>query len=91
MLVYAFVRIIIPYGARLLPLYVFAFACCVELLQYWKIIEILGLSGNAIARTVIGTSFSWMDIICYGAGCGVCWLCQQKLKLFSPNINNRNG
>ena len=72
MLVYCFIRMIIPEGVRLLPLYVFIFACVVELLQYLHFIEIVGLSGNLIARTVIGTSFSWIDIICYGIGCLLC-------------------
>jgi hypothetical protein len=72
MLVYCFIRMIIPEGVRLLPLYVFIFACVVELLQYLHFIEIVGLSGNPIARTVIGTSFSWIDIICYGIGCLLC-------------------
>ncbi|MDR0799216.1 MAG: DUF2809 domain-containing protein [Dysgonamonadaceae bacterium] len=71
-LVYVCVRIVFPYGIRLLPLYVFIFACGIEFIQYLQIIEVLGLSGNVIARTVIGTSFSWIDILCYGAGCLVC-------------------
>ena len=77
MLIYCFIRMIIPVGIRLLPLYVFIFACIVEFLQYLKFIEIVGLSGNPIARTVIGTSFSWIDIICYGVGCLVCWMFQR--------------
>ena len=78
MLVYCFVRILIPEGVRLLPLYVFIFACVVELLQYLNFIEIIGLSGNRIAQTVIGTSFSWIDIICYGICCLLCWYPIQK-------------
>jgi len=33
-----------------------------------NIIEILGLENNSFARIVIGTSFAWMDIICYCIG-----------------------
>jgi hypothetical protein len=69
MLVYCFVRIFIPAGYRLLPLYVFLFACLIEFLQYQNIIDRLGLTGNGVARTVIGTSFDWRDIVCYGIGC----------------------
>lgn len=75
-LIYCFVRIFIPKGMQLLPLYVFIFACGIEYLQYLNFVEIIGLSDNTIARTVIGTSFSWLDIICYGIGCLVCWLFQ---------------
>ena len=81
MLVYCFIRTILPVGIRLLPLYVFIFACVVEFLQYLHFIEIVGLSGNPIARTVIGTSFSWVDILCYGAGCLLCWIFQFKKPL----------
>jgi hypothetical protein len=68
-LVYCFIRIFFPSGIRLLSLYTFLFACLVEYMQYLHIIETLGLAGNAIARTVIGTSFDWRDILCYAAGC----------------------
>ena len=73
-LVYCFIRMIFPVGIRLLPLYVFIFACVVEFLQYLNFVEIIGLTDNQIARTVIGTSFSWIDIICYGLGCLICWI-----------------
>ncbi|MEE0928139.1 MAG: DUF2809 domain-containing protein [Acutalibacteraceae bacterium] len=37
--------------------------------QYINIAELLGLSDIAFFRIIVGTSFSWIDIICYGAGC----------------------
>ena len=77
MLVYCFVRMFFPVGIKLLPLYVFIFACVVEFLQYLNFIEVIGLSDNRIAQTVIGASFSWIDIICYGIGCLICWKIQQ--------------
>jgi len=77
MLVYCFIRMFLPVGIKLLPLYVFIFACTVEFLQYLNFIEVIGLSDNRIAQTVIGASFSWIDIICYGIGCLICWKIQQ--------------
>ena len=67
--VYAFVRIWIPQKCRLLPLYVFLFAVLVEVLQYFNIVRILGLSGSRFFRVLIGGTFDWKDIACYGAGC----------------------
>ena len=67
--VYCFVRIWIPERFRLMPLWVFLFAVFVEVLQYVRIVEILGVQDNAFLRTVIGTSFSWGDILCYTVGC----------------------
>ena len=74
MLIYCFVRSIFISGIKRLPLYIFIFAIEIELLQYINFVEIMGLSDNALARTIIGTSFSWIDIICYGIGCLVCYL-----------------
>lgn len=68
-LVYCFVRIFVPDKYRLMPLYVFLFACFIEGLQYLDIVKVMGLEQNRIMRTVIGSVFDWKDIFCYGAGC----------------------
>lgn len=70
-LLYTFVRIFLPEGVRLLPLYIFLFAAGVEVLQYFRIAEVLGLSDNRILSVVIGSVFDVKDIICYGVGCGI--------------------
>ena len=67
--IYFFVRIFVTESCRLLPLYIFVFAVGVEVLQYFRIVERMGLEGNIFLRTLIGTSFDWMDILCYGIGC----------------------
>ena len=64
-----FCRIFFPRGIRLLPLYVFLFAAAVEIGQYFGIVHLLGLSGNPFFRTLIGTTFSAADLVCYGVGC----------------------
>lgn len=69
--VYCFVRIWIPERVRLMPLWVFLFAVCVEVLQYFRIVEVLGVENNTFLRTLIGTSFAWEDILCYAVGCAV--------------------
>lgn len=68
-LLYTFVRIFLPEGVRLLPLYIFLFAAGVEVLQYFRIAEVLGLSDNKILSVVVGSVFDWKDIVCYGVGC----------------------
>lgn len=70
-LIYTFVRMLLPEGVRLLPLYIFLFAAGVEVLQYFKIAEVLGLSDNRILSVVIGSVFDVKDIVCYGVGCGL--------------------
>lgn len=70
-LLYTFVRIFVPEGVRLLPLYIFLFAAGVEVLQYFRIAEVLGLSDNRVLSVVIGSVFDGKDIVCYGVGCVV--------------------
>lgn len=67
--IYTFVRIFIPEKVRMLPLYIFIFAAFVETLQYFNIIELLGLGDNRFMSILIGSVFDIKDIICYGAGC----------------------
>ncbi|MBP3579575.1 MAG: DUF2809 domain-containing protein [Lachnospiraceae bacterium] len=68
-LVYTFLRIIFPERPRLLPLYAFLFAAGVEALQGMRIVELLGLKSNRFFSVLIGTTFDWKDIVCYGVGC----------------------
>ena len=68
-LIYTFLRIIFPERPRLLPLYVFLFAAGVEALQGMRIVELLGLQDNRFFSVLIGTTFDWKDIVCYGVGC----------------------
>ena len=68
---YTFLRCFIPEKIRLLPLYVFLFAAFVEGMQAVNIVELLGLEDNRFFRVLIGSTFDWMDIACYGIGCGL--------------------
>lgn len=67
--VYSFVRIFCPEGIHMLPLYVFLFAVFVEGLQYFHLVELLGLQDNAFARMALGSVFDWKDIWSYAVGC----------------------
>ena len=67
-LVYSFVRIFLPTGIPRMPFYVFLFACFVEVLQYFQLVETLGIT-NRVARIVLGSTFDWGDIACYAVGC----------------------
>ena len=67
--IYCFVRIWIPEGKRLLPLYIFLFATAVEVLQYFDLVTILGLEHNRFFRILLGSVFDLKDILCYGVGC----------------------
>ena len=62
-------RVVIPDKVRLLPLFVFVFAACVEVGQYFDLVALLGLSDNRFISIALGRTFSLMDIVCYAVGC----------------------
>ena len=68
-LMYCAVRVCIPDGVPLLSLWIFLFAVCIECLQYVQILELLHLSHIRLLTILAGTSFSFLDILCYAAGC----------------------
>ena len=63
-----FIRPFLPTGIPRMPFYVFLFACFVEVLQYFQLVETLGIT-NRVARIVLGSTFDWGDIACYAVGC----------------------
>jgi hypothetical protein len=50
---------------------VLTFAVLVEVGQYFGLVYLLGLGHIAFFRILIGTGFSWWDMLCYAAGCGI--------------------
>ena len=77
------VRIIFPKGIKLLPIYVFVFATLVEIAQYFDVVKLLGLESNQFISVLVGRWFSYIDIICYGAGCIAFWLVEFTVTQFS--------
>lgn len=67
--IYTFIRIIVPEKCKLIPLFIFIFATGVELLQLANIVEILGVADNKFLKTLIGSVFDIKDIVCYAVGC----------------------
>lgn len=78
MLMYYFVKTFVETKALYIVIAVTLFAYLVEIGQYFNLVEVLGLQGNKIMRTVIGSSFSWGDIVCYTVGGLICYLINRK-------------
>ncbi len=78
---YCFVRIFFPKKLKLLPIWLFLFSACVEVAQYFNYVELLGLRDYRFFRILLGTGFSWWDILCYGAGSAACFGIQKCLTL----------
>lgn len=62
-------RVAVPEKMRLLPLYVFLFAACVEIGQYFDVVALLGVEDNRLISIALGRTFSWLDLVCYAVGC----------------------
>lgn len=73
-LLYTFVKSFILIDNQKLILGIFIFSCMVEFAQYFNIAEKLGFQPGSLMYIVIGNSFSWIDILCYAAGCLVLYI-----------------
>ncbi len=69
LLIGCFLRVFILDKLRLMPVYVFLFACLVEIGQYFDFVELLGFADNKFLSIILGRSFAIADIICYAIGC----------------------
>jgi hypothetical protein len=47
---------------------VLLFSYLMEMLQYFQLVQRLGLQQSDLAKTVLGNSFAWTDIVAYTAG-----------------------
>ena len=69
MLLYTFAKSFFIIDNTKLILGIFAFSCLIEFAQFFNIAEKLGFKPGSLMYILIGNSFSWIDILCYGAGC----------------------
>jgi hypothetical protein len=72
-LLYCMVRTFWNFPVPQTVLAILAFAYLLETLQYFNLVEHLGLQNSELARTVIGTGFAWGDMLAYTLGVVVVW------------------
>ncbi|MFV8269731.1 DUF2809 domain-containing protein [Flavobacterium sp. GT2N3] len=68
MLLYSFLKAFVNVSVWLAASLVLVFAFAIEIAQYFKTVEILGLQHSQIATAVLGSSFAWMDLLAYILG-----------------------
>ena len=73
-------RVVFPTKIRSFPLWVFLFASCVEIGQYFDLVDLLGLADNRFLSVLLGRTFSWMDLVCYAVGCIVAFWLDQAVR-----------
>jgi len=67
-LLYCFIKSFLRLSVMTVVVLVLAFAFTVEFLQFLNVVEMIGLERSKVARVVIGTSFSWLDLLAYVVG-----------------------
>ena len=91
MVLYTFIRIFIPEKIRMLPSYILCLAVLVEILQYFRIVELLGLQDNRFFSVLIGSVFDMKDIICYALGCTLIVIGQMVYKRSCKSKKNEKN
>ena len=71
MLIYCSVKALFNTPVVATAILVLIFSYVIETLQYFRLVKLLGLHHSSLARTVIGTSFAWTDILAYTVGVGI--------------------
>ncbi|RYE02430.1 MAG: DUF2809 domain-containing protein [Sphingomonadales bacterium] len=67
-LVYAALRAVFRIGPARAAAVALLIACAIEMAQYFRLLDVLGLAENLMARTVLGYGFEPADFIAYAAG-----------------------
>ena len=69
---------------------VLLFSYFIEALQYFNIVNKLGLQHSSLARTIIGTSAEWTDIVAYT--CGIITTYYLERTIFKrTSLTSKNG
>ena len=90
-LLYHLVKAFRAFAPLPLAIAVFLFSCVVEVSQYFHLADALGFPRGSLPSILLGTSFSWIDILMYFLGCltsfGVDFFYFRKVELAQKTIN----
>ncbi|MBJ6111341.1 DUF2809 domain-containing protein [Hymenobacter sp. BT523] len=87
-LVYCLLRSVLKAGVWPLAWLALLVACAVEAGQYFHWLRWLGLQHSALARVVLGTAFSLLDLLTYAAGF-VAVIAVERLRVPAAGLNGR--
>jgi hypothetical protein len=77
MLLYCFFKSFVKLPVLTVSLLVLVIAFGIEFLQFLNVVQMLHLEQSKIARTVLGTSFSWIDLLTYCIGIAIVLLVEK--------------
>lgn len=75
---YCLVRCFVNRPVMSIAINVLLFCYAEEVLQYFHLADRLGFTKPSLMRTLIGTSFTWVDILCYTLGIGIVLILENK-------------
>lgn len=67
-LIYCFLKSFLKIPVLPTAVFVLVFSFSIEFLQYFELVKLLHLENSKVARTVIGSSFEWLDLVAYISG-----------------------
>lgn len=76
-MIYYFLKSFIKTKVNYLLLFVLLFAYTIEIGQLFDMVALLGVEDIKVMRVVLGTSFSWGDMIAYTLGVLTCCLIEK--------------
>lgn len=79
-MLYCLVKSLFDADSMITALFVLVFSYTLETLQYFHIVQVLGLENSPIARVIIGTSFAWTDILAYTLGIMLVFAVEKLIK-----------
>lgn len=78
-LIYTFLKTFWDAPPKQVAIIVLIFAFGTEFLQYFNIVERLGIEKGSVLAIVIGSTFDWLDLLAYSLGIGgVLWVESRK-------------
>ena len=88
-LLYCLVKSFLNWSTSTTAVWVLLLSYLIETLQFFNIVQHLGLSGSKIANIIIGTYFTWLDILAYTLGI-LLVLAIEKLKLSRAKVQQED-
>lgn len=71
---YHLAKAVRDFPPRPLAAVVFLTAACIELAQAFHLADVLGFRRGSLPSILLGTHFSWLDLLMYALGCLTCVL-----------------
>jgi hypothetical protein len=87
MLLYCFVKTFLNKPFAYVAIGVLLFAYMIEGSQYFQLVRWLRLQHSKTAAILLGSTFSWADMLCYTMGIGLVIIAERTKMIYTTPIN----